>query len=73
MHQGCGVGARAIVERVQAGGQAERESVAVGMRVHAVNGDTVHSLADVKARLAEAKGRGEAAAQLTLSCVVSTL
>ena len=68
-----GLNARAIVERVQAGGQAERESVAVGMRVHAVNGDTVHSLADVKARLAEAKGRGEAAAQLTLSCVVSTL
>ena len=31
---------------------------------HAVNGDTVHSLADVKARLAEAKGRGEAAALL---------
>ena len=70
---GMGLNARAIVERVQAGGQAERESVAVGMRVHAVNGDTVHSLADVKARLAEAKGRGEAAAQLTLSCVVSTL
>ena len=63
---GMGLNTHAKVERVNAGGQAERAFVTVGSRVCEVNGKAVDNVKEIKACLAEAKQSGSAAVDLVL-------
>ena len=64
---GMGLNEEAEVERIAAGGQAERAGLAPGSRIRTVDGSEIDSLAELKARLAELKkGRGETAVMVML-------